>query len=184
MSLMIVAFTAISIAFGFAIDFFDVEKLLRTVTGLESNYGLIGLVMLFNIYILMYLGMNVGRARKKYGVEYPTMYADVNHSKNRKNANIFNCVQRSHQNSLEQQATFLTVCALSAQKYPLVAGVAAFVVCLGRLAYAAGYSTGDPSKRYRGAFGYFGLLTLLGCSWIVCLEQLGLDVNVISKFIK
>lgn len=33
---------------------------------------------------------------------------------------------------------FLTVSALASQKYPLVAGIAGFVVCLGRLAYAAG----------------------------------------------
>ena len=37
-----------------------------------------------------------------------------------------------------EQPMFLTMAALSSQKYPLVAGVAGFVVCLGRLAYAAG----------------------------------------------
>ena len=67
-------------------------------------------------------------------------------------------------------------------KYPLVSAVAAFVVLLGRLAYAAGYMTGDPEKRARGMFGYFGLLTLLGCSFLVCFEQLGFDINVIGKF--
>eukprot|EP00486_Rosalina_sp_Unknown_P002696 CAMPEP_0201575488 /NCGR_PEP_ID=MMETSP0190_2-20130828/20711_1 /ASSEMBLY_ACC=CAM_ASM_000263 /TAXON_ID=37353 /ORGANISM="Rosalina sp." /LENGTH=184 /DNA_ID=CAMNT_0048005163 /DNA_START=26 /DNA_END=580 /DNA_ORIENTATION=+ len=184
MSIIIVVFTAISVVFGLAIDYFNVEQLLSTVTGLQSNYGLIGVIMLFNAYILMYLGVKVGGARKKYGVDYPDMYADVHHAKNKKNANIFNCIQRAHQNSLEQQPMFLTVSALASQKYPLVAGVAGFVVCIGRLAYAAGYSTGDPKKRSAGFFGYFGLLALLGCSWLVCFEQLGFDTNVIGKLIK
>merc|ERR1719251_363369 len=125
----------------------------------------------------MYLGVQVGQARRKYGVKYPDMYADVNTAKNQKNAKLFNCIQRAHQNSLEQQPFFLTVCALASQKFPLVSAVSAFVVCLGRLAYAAGYSTGDPGKRMYGMFGYFGLLTLLGCSWSVCLEQLGFETN-------
>ena len=33
-----------------------------------------------------------------------------------------------------------------------------------RIVYGLGYSTGLPEKRVRGAFGYLGLLTLLGCS--------------------
>eukprot|EP01083_Nonionella_stella_P230934 815896_1 len=184
MSIIIVIFTAISIAFGLAIEYFKVEKLIKNATGLPSNYGLVGVMVLFNAYILMYLGVCVGKARKKYGVDYPNMYADVHHSKNKKNANIFNCVQRAHQNSLEQQPMFLTVCFLAAQKFPLVAGVSAFVVNLGRLAYAAGYSTGNPAKRSRGFFGYFGLLALLGCSWIVCLDKMGFNINIINKLMK
>ena len=106
MSMIIVVFTAIAIVAGLAIEFFNVEKLLSDLTGLPSNYGLIGLVLIFNVYILMYLGIQVGGARKKYGVEYPNMYADVNTDKNKKNANIFNCIQRAHQNSLERMYIF------------------------------------------------------------------------------
>jgi glutathione S-transferase len=32
----------------------------------------------------------------------------------------------------------------------------------GRIAFAKGYYTGNPEKRMQGAFGYIGLLTLLG----------------------
>ena len=93
---------AISIVAASVIEAFNVEKLLSDITGLPSNYGLVAIVLVFNVYILMYLGFQVGNARNKYGVKYPTMYADVNHSKNKKNANIFNCIQRAHQNSLER----------------------------------------------------------------------------------
>ncbi|CAJ0919260.1 22386_t:CDS:2 [Entrophospora sp. SA101] len=33
---------------------------------------------------------------------------------------------------------------------------------IGRIAYAVGYSTGEPDKRHRGGFGYFGSLALVG----------------------
>merc|ERR1712062_408663 len=115
---------------GMLIDYLNVESMIGKMTGLQSNYGLVGLSMIFNLYILMYLGIQVGKARKKYGVDYPNMYADPAHCKDPKMANIFNCIQRAHQNSIEQQPTFLTTVALCSMKYPLVAGVSAFVMCL------------------------------------------------------
>ena len=36
--------------------------------------------------------------------------------------------------------------------------------CVCRIVYALGYSTGEPKARAKGAFGYLGLLTLLGCA--------------------
>ena len=102
MSIIIVVFTVISIVVGLAIDYFNVEKTLSNITGLPSNYGLIGIVALFNVYILLYLGVQVGKARKLYHVDYPTMYLDAENAKNKKNANLFNCIQRAHQNSLER----------------------------------------------------------------------------------
>ena len=48
--------------------------------------------------------------------------------------------------------------------YPRVAAAAGWVWIAGRVVYALGYSTGEPKKRVNGAFGYLGLLTLLGCT--------------------
>merc|ERR1712013_9275 len=100
----------------------------------------------------------------------------------KKEANRFNCIQRA-QNTLEQQPALLITVALTATKYPLVAAVAALVRCLGFLGYAAGYSTGDPKKRMGGAFGYFGLLTLIGCSFLVCFEQMGVDIDNVGAML-
>lgn len=47
-------------------------------------------------------------------------------------------------------------------KYPEVSAAAGVVFLLGRAVFASGYCTGDPAKRTRGAFGYLGLITLLG----------------------
>jgi glutathione S-transferase len=47
-------------------------------------------------------------------------------------------------------------------RYPIISAVGGVIWLAGRVAYALGYSTGDPSLRGRGAFQYIGLVTLLG----------------------
>ena len=47
-------------------------------------------------------------------------------------------------------------------RYPIISAVGGAIWLAGRVAYALGYSTGDPSLRQRGGFQYIGLFTLLG----------------------
>jgi len=47
------------------------------------------------------MAFNVVKARKKYEVAYPALYADKDNCPNEANRNCFNCIQRGHQNSLE-----------------------------------------------------------------------------------
>lgn len=102
-----------------------------------------------------------------------------------KHANMFNCVQRAHQNSLENQTTvrycaiavrgsarrpqqrlrapaqFNTLLVIAAIRSPTLAAVAGAAFVGGRVLYAIGYQTGDPKARYRGMVNVFGLLALL-----------------------
>ncbi|XP_064648894.1 glutathione S-transferase 3, mitochondrial-like isoform X3 [Lineus longissimus] len=96
----------------------------------------------------------VMKARKEHKIEYPALYSPTN--------NDFNCVQRAHQNYLENQPQFLMILFLGGLQYPKISAAAGMIYLAGRVAYAIGYSSGDPSKRRRGAFGYIGILTLLG----------------------
>jgi glutathione S-transferase len=47
-------------------------------------------------------------------------------------------------------------------RYPIISAVGGVIWLAGRVAYALGYSTGEPSLRQRGSFQYIGLTTLLG----------------------
>ncbi|POM57323.1 Uroporphyrinogen decarboxylase, partial [Phytophthora palmivora] len=92
----------------------------------------------------------VGQARKLYGVDYPQMYAE----KSDKNAKAFNCVQRGHQNIMENIPIFLALLFTSAIYRPQIAVIAGFVRILGFILYMRGYSSGDPKKRMQGGFAF------------------------------
>lgn len=106
----------------------------------------------------MYMPIMVIKARKLYHVKYPDLYADADKNKNAKE---FNCVQRGHQNSLENLPMFLSLLFTTACRYPISASVLGLVYNLGRLLYFNGYSLGDPQKRYRGGFNNLAILGLM-----------------------
>ena len=110
------------------------------------------------------MAFNVIRARKEFNVKYPTLYSPDNDK--------FNCIQRAHQNTLETYPQFLMLLLIGGLQYPRFAAGAGVVALLGRIAYAKGYSTGDPEKRRWGGFGYIGLLALLGSSISFAVHEL------------
>ncbi|KAK3097173.1 hypothetical protein FSP39_007113 [Pinctada imbricata] len=134
-------------------------------SGLPADFGWVVLVAISSIFMCMWKGFKVGAARKKYEVPYPTMYSD--HSEQ------FNCIQRAHQNTLENYPQFLVLLVFGGLFAPKISAVAGLVWMAGRIMYAQGYYTGDPEKRMRGAFGYLGLLVLLGNSVLFALRLLG-----------
>ena len=69
------------------------------VLSLPQDYGYVISAGVGAIFMVMWKGIRVGQARKKYGVEYPDMYS--------KDSRIFNCIQRAHQNTLENLPQFM-----------------------------------------------------------------------------
>lgn len=119
----------------------------------EPMFGLVILVFVASIFMLQWLGFNVVKARKKHDVQYPLMYSDKD--------NMFNCIQRAHQNTLEVYPLFLCTLFIAGLFAPFIASIAGIIWIVSRVVYANGYYSGDPENRIKGAFGYIGLLTNL-----------------------
>nr|QGA31154.1 microsomal glutathione transferase 1 [Pardosa pseudoannulata] len=120
---------------------------------IEEDYGYVIIVGVVSMFFAQGLGLNVLLARRRYGVKYPLMYSDTNMK--------FNCLQRVHGNYLEMFPTFLVLLFCGGLAHPFNCAIAGIVYLLGRLAYSIGYSTGDPTKRLFGIFGYLGIFYLL-----------------------
>ncbi|GAB9472226.1 Microsomal Glutathione S-transferase [Globisporangium polare] len=127
---------------------------------LLPGHGYIPLLAVGTTFVNFWAAMQVGKARKKYNILYPQMYAE----KSDKNAKDFNCVQRAHQNILEQLPVFFTLLFTSSAFRPGIAAIAGVVRIAGFIVYVRGYASGDPKKRMQGNFGYLGLLVSLGLS--------------------
>ncbi|KAG0728977.1 Microsomal glutathione S-transferase 3 [Chionoecetes opilio] len=131
----------------------------------QPEYGYCVLVAVGSSFMLIWKAMKVGGMRKKLQIKYPTMYSPDN--------DLFNCYQRAHQNTLEGYPTFLMLLLLGGLQHPVASAAGGTVWCAGRIAYAMGYYTGDPSKRMRGGFGYLGLITMLYCTGRLATRLLG-----------
>ena len=100
-----------------------------------------------------YLAMNVNKARIKFNVPWPTLYA----SGDSKEAHLYNCVQRAHQGYLESLVPFLATLFVASRTNPVLASIAGVIFLLGRVVGARAYSSGDVASKDSGAFGYLGL---------------------------
>ncbi|KAI3462235.1 hypothetical protein Pfo_018898 [Paulownia fortunei] len=108
------------------------------------------------------MSFQVGRARKKYNVPYPTMYASEAENKE---AKLFNCVQRGHQNSLEMMPMFFMLMTLGGIRHPVISASLGAVYTVARFFYFKGYSTGDPQKRLSiGKYAFLAVFGLMFCT--------------------
>ncbi|KAH9065643.1 hypothetical protein EDB87DRAFT_1679371 [Lactarius vividus] len=92
----------------------------------------------------------VVQAREKAGIQYPRLYAEKAEQEASLDAMIFNCVQRAHQNTLENVPPMVLSTLISAIHYPKLAAIGCAYWSFSRVLYTMGYSTGEPSERSRG----------------------------------
>ncbi|OXA56885.1 microsomal glutathione S-transferase 3 [Folsomia candida] len=123
---------------------------------IPSGYGYVVLTGVGSMFMVMWKAFQVGKARKEFKIQYPIMYSPDN--------NKFNCIQRAHQNTLENYPQFLALLALGGLEMPIFTAVGGWIWIAGKVAFAKGYYTGDPEKRRQGTFGYIGLLMMLGAT--------------------
>lgn len=142
---------------------------LTIVVQVSSHYGYVIFVGIASGILITWQAIQVGKLRKKLQIKYPIMYSPDTEG----DGHLFNCVQRAHQNTLENYPQFLMLLFTGGLQYPIPAALGGAVWIAGRVAYSKGYYTGDPKKRMQGSFGYIGLFTLMGCSSIFGAKLLG-----------
>lgn len=124
---------------------------------LPDDYGFVILTAAGSIFVNMWQVIQVVKARKKHNVKPPVLYSPENGGDNE-----YNCVQRVHQQWLENYPQFLFLLLTSGLQYPRISAGTGLVYYAGRIAYALGYYTGDPEKRRYGGFYHLAELVLLG----------------------
>jgi len=128
----------------------------NTVIGIPNGYGYVVLTAIGSVFLVTWKAIKVGQARQEHKVPYPAMYSLDNVA--------FNCIQRAHQNTLENYPQFLALLLIGGLEMPYFCTLGGMIWICGRIAYAQGYYTGDPRKRARGTFGIGGMLMLLAAS--------------------
>ncbi|KAF5737720.1 microsomal glutathione S-transferase 3 [Tripterygium wilfordii] len=129
---------------------------------LPKEYGYVALVLVLYCFLNFWMGGQVGRARKKYKVPYPTLYAIESENKD---AKLFNCVQRGHQNSLEMMPMFFVLMILGGIRHPCACATLGLLYAVTRYFYFTGYATGDPQNRLKiGKYSFVAMLGLMVCT--------------------
>ena len=136
------------------------EQLYSTSTTLalpRAFSGVIAVNLIGSSLLLVKLGMDVSKARtaakakakdedpnceERYS--YPKLYAEGFSAE----ANQFNCVQRGHQQAFETYPQFLALSIIGGLQFPVTVSIGGLLWIFARNAWAQGYSTGSPSKRY------------------------------------
>ncbi|RZR71596.1 hypothetical protein BHM03_00005995 [Ensete ventricosum] len=120
--------------------------------GIPKEYGYVVLVLLSYIFLNLWMSFQVGKARKKYKVFYPTLYAIESENKDAKR---FNCVQ----NSLEMMPVFFATLLVGGLQLPVIAAGLGGFYTVARFFYFKGYSSGLPENRLRIGYYFFSLAT-------------------------
>lgn len=106
------------------------------------------------------LTFRVGGMRKAAGVAYPALYADNAEAKVDQAKFKFNCAQRGVMNLVETYPQTLASIAIAGLSFPRVAAGLTVAWSIGAVAFAVGYSSGDPDKRYATLGGVLRLAQL------------------------
>ncbi|VFQ81689.1 unnamed protein product [Cuscuta campestris] len=141
------------------------------VEALPKEYGYVAIVLALYSALNSWMTFQVGKARAKYNVRYPAMYASEEDGNEK--GKIFNCVQRAHQNSVENMSVFFMLMMVGGIRHPLVCALLGALYTVARYVYFVRYSSGVPEKRR--APWYFIVLVTFG----LMISTISCGVNLI-----
>ncbi|RXW22573.1 hypothetical protein EST38_g3287 [Candolleomyces aberdarensis] len=139
------------------------------------GFGYVGAALLSTVFLLLGQTQVVSSKRRKSGIAYPQMYADKAQEKESKDALIFNCAQRAHQNTLEYIPAVYVTTIIAGLQYPVISASVCAGWVVSRIFYTRGYITGDPKKRVSvvyglasvGLLGNLFLSTYIAGGWVM-----------------
>jgi glutathione S-transferase len=136
------------------------------VLSIPANYELLFLPLIGTHFLNIFLTVQVAKARGKYDVKYPNLYAPESN----KNADAFNSIQRAHQNTLESLPLVLSTMFATGLVYPLASALCGSIWVGGRFLYGLGYAANGPKGRQIGGMishlGDLPLMIMAGrCAW-------------------
>ncbi|KAI0337938.1 membrane-associated proteins in eicosanoid and glutathione metabolism [Trametopsis cervina] len=114
---------------------------------LPKGYSYVVAAVVSTFWVTVYQTYNVEVTRKRAKIPYPQLYAEKAEAALSKEAQIFNCAQRAHQNTLEFLPQIYVSTLVIGLKYPLTAAALCGFWSVGRIFYTLGYTTGDAAKR-------------------------------------
>ncbi|KAG6506797.1 microsomal glutathione S-transferase 3-like [Zingiber officinale] len=136
---------------------------------IPNEYGFVVLVLVSYVVLNAWMAIQVGKARRRYNVPYPSLIESEN-----KDAKLFNCVQRGHQNSLEMIAVFFATLLVAGLQFPVAAAGIGALYTVARWFYFKGYSTGVPENRHK--IGWLSFLAIWGL--IIITAAMGISLIV------
>ncbi|EPQ59960.1 membrane-associated proteins in eicosanoid and glutathione metabolism [Gloeophyllum trabeum ATCC 11539] len=99
------------------------------------------------VWVLIWQSTKVAQARSAAGIKYPQLHAEKAEAEAARNAHVFNCVQRAHQNTLESLPIAVIGTLVTGLRFPILAASLVGTWTLARVLYTRGYATGDPDER-------------------------------------
>ncbi|KAI0089309.1 hypothetical protein BDY19DRAFT_137048 [Irpex rosettiformis] len=111
-----------------------------------KGYSYVVAAVVSTFWLTFFQTGNVEITRKRAKIEYPQAYAEKSEAAASKDAMIFNCAQRAHQNTLEVLPQIYVSTLLVGLKYPILAASLCGFWTFSRVFYTLGYSSGIPKK--------------------------------------
>ncbi|KAF9454057.1 membrane-associated proteins in eicosanoid and glutathione metabolism [Macrolepiota fuliginosa MF-IS2] len=134
---------------------------MSTTIQIPQDFYYVGATIVSTVWVLLGQGFTVGKYRRLSGIKYPQLYAEKAEAEANKDAQLFNCAQRAHQNTLENIPIIWATTIIVGLRMPVIAASACGLWSLSRISYTIGYLSGDPKKRVTPLYG-LGTIGSLG----------------------
>ncbi|CAG0886785.1 unnamed protein product [Cyprideis torosa] len=134
----------------------------------DPEYGFVLVVTMLSVMFLLVMARIVGRQRGIFNVHPPKMH-DEKYPE-------FNCYVRAHQNTVEFYPTFVVALLISGLGFPVSSAWLGIGWIVSRIAYFAGYVSGDVHNRMYGFIASVlcqALLAIGGMLFALSLTRVG-----------